>query len=1013
MTSKAKRLIEVAMPVKEVSAESVRDKSIRHGHISTLHLWWARRPLPVSRAVVFASLVPDPLDEQCSEAFREAVGTLLDSKVYKPYDDIPFTAAIDPMEDNLRNRLLMFIGSFSHKFLQLERQGKKCSPKEQLSDACLIKWESRANEKVLAIARKLIWVAHNAERSSHTAKELLGEYEQAYRSIKRAEQRLYDVMDRHVATDDPLRLQQELEQAIESFQSRMPKVFDPFAGGGAIPLEAARLGCKTYGNDLNPVAHIIQKGSLEFPQKYGKPMRMSKSAFVEQYGEQAFVAWDKNKYIVENGDKVGVVIDNRLAHDVVHYAKVLLDKVKAEVGHYYPDGPDGKTPIAYYWARVGKCANPACGIKLPLLKGFDLVKKSKKNVSLLPKIDGDLISFSLVNELSDTEGFVQSRKSLKCPACGNVTSNKELRNQFLNTEIETRLLSVIEDGDNGKDYRLPTENDFRAAENIPKNYHKPTEKLPAGNTKQFDLCPWGYLEYGDMFTPRQLLTLQTFTDQLQELRQELSWMEEGYRKAVVTYLGIWVDRIAPVNTSFGRYDVTRENIQTPFGRQAIPMIFDFPEANPFSGTTGSAMNQLKWIERYLLEESGSPFTVVCNNASSGERDQFAAKELDAVITDPPYYDAIAYADLSDFFYIWLKRTIGEDYPLNFAFPQTPKTEECTALKHHHNGKAEQAFTHFEEKLRQIFSAIEHQTKGVVSIMFAHQSTQAWTTLVNSILGSRMNITSSWPFDSELGNRMIAIDNSALKSSVTVSCRPIKQEGYGDYKEVKSAILERVKKEVELLYNYGFRGADLLTACFGQAVSEFGQYKSVEKSSGEEVTVEELLELARDAAFNAIVSDIDTDEPTRFYIGWLNLFGFSKADHDSVRKVTQIGLQTDVSDLLNRTILVTQGNMQTLASLSDRIQAQPKLGLLKHSMMIDKVHRTMDLFARGNRQKLLSYLSEVAASPEGVFWRVLNALIELLPPKMKEYDYASQLLVNKDSLLREAQQLPVQTNLFEQ
>lgn len=1012
MTNKAKRLIEVAMPVKEVSAESVRDKSIRHGHISTLHLWWARRPLPVSRAVVFASLVPDPLDEQCSEAFREAVGTLLDSKVYKPYDDIPFTAAIDPMEDNLRNRLLMFIGSFSHKFLQLERQGKKCSPKEQLSDACLIKWESRANEKVLAIARKLIWVAHNAERSSHTAKELLGEYEQAYRSIKRAEQRLYDVMDRHVATDETLRLQQELEQAIESFQSRMPKVFDPFAGGGAIPLEAARLGCKTYGNDLNPVAHIIQKGSLEFPQKYGKPMRMSKSAFVEQYGEQAFVAWDKNKYIVENGDKVGVVIDNRLAHDVVHYAKVLLDKVKAEVGNYYPDGPDGKTPIAYYWARVGKCSNPACGAEAPLLRGFCLVKKDDKIVHLAPSIDKKKreISFEIQEGKTSQEGWMQ-RANLICPCCDNITNAKVLKKSFHNNLPQERLLAVIEDGNSGKAYRLPTERETKIS--VEHVNHDIFESMDIGNHRDLKLPKWGFKFWKDMFTPRQLLTLQTFTDQLQELRQELSWMEEGYRKAVVTYLGIWVDRIAIINTAFGRWHVGRETMEHPFSRQAIAMVFDYPESNPFCASTGSALNQIKWIERYLLEESGSPFTVVCNNASSGERDQFAAKELDAVITDPPYYDAIAYADLSDFFYIWLKRTIGEDYPLNFAFPQTPKTEECTALKHHHNGKSEQAFTHFEEKLKQIFSAIEHQTKGVVSIMFAHQSTQAWTTLVNSILGSRMNITSSWPFDSELGNRMIAIDNSALKSSVTVSCRPIRQEGYGDYKEVKSAILERVKKEVELLYNYGFRGADLLTACFGQAVSEFGQYKSVEKSSGEEVTVEELLELARDAAFNAIVSDIDTDEPTRFYIGWLNLFGFSKADHDSVRKVTQIGLQTDVSDLLNRTILVTQGNMQTLASLSDRIQAQSKLGLLKHSMMIDKVHRAMDLFARGNRQKLLSYISEVAASPEGVFWRVLNALIELLPPKMKDYDYASQLLVNKDSLLREAQQLPVQTNLFEQ
>lgn len=1011
MTNKAKRLIEVAMPVKEVSAESVRDKSIRHGHISTLHLWWARRPLPVSRAVVFASLVPDPEDEHCPKAFKDAIALLLSSDVYKPYEDIPFTAAVDPMTDNLRNRLLMFLGSFSHKFLELERQGKKCSPKEQLRDACLIKWESRTNEKILTIARKLIWVAHNAPGSGQTAKELLEDFELAYRNIKLAEERLYGVTDRHKATAETAGLQQELEQAIETFQNRMPKVFDPFAGGGAIPLEAARLGCKTYGNDLNPVAHIIQKGSLEFPQKYGKPIRMSKSAFIEQYGEKAFQEWDENHFIIENGDRVGVHIDNRLAQDVVHYAKVLLEKVKAEVGYYYPDGPDGKTPIAYYWARVGKCANPACGAEVPLLRGFNLVKKDGKEVFLLPDVDRNSkkIRFTIQESSSEIEGWM-NRANLKCPCCDNVTTAKALKSAFHKQLPSERLLAVIEDGPDGKNYRLPTNKEKNIE--IPKTNHDIFESMDVGNYRDLKLPKWGFEFWKDMFTPRQLLTLQTFVDQLQELRSELAWMEEGYRKAVITYLGIWVDRVAPVNTSFGRYDVTRENIQTPFGRQAIPMIFDFPEANPFSGTTGSALNQLKWIERYILEESAQPFQVVCNNASSGERGQFAAKELDAVITDPPYYDAIAYADLSDFFYIWLKRTIGADYPLNFAFPQTPKGEECTALKHHHNGKAEAAFLHFENKLKDIFSAIEHQTKGVVSIMFAHQSTQAWTTLVNSILGSKMNITSSWPFDSELSNRMVAIDNSALKSSVTVSCRPVKQEGYGDYKKVKSAILDRVKEEVQLLYDYGFRGADLLTACFGQAVSEFGQYKSVEKSSGEEVTVAELLELARDAAFNAIVSDIDTDEPTRFYIGWLNLFGFGKADHDSVRKVTQVGLQIDVSELLQRALLVADGNMQTLAAMQDRLDAQPRLGMQKRAAMIDKVHRAMDLFARGNRQELLGYIQEVGSAPEGTFWRVVNAMVELLPPKMKDYDHASQLLVNKDSLLREAQQQPVQTNLFD-
>lgn len=261
-----KKLIEVAMPIKEISAESVRDKSIRHGHISTLHLWWARRPLPVCRAVVFASLVPDPLDENCPQAFKDAGQMLLgqafslqsgESPVdwYRPYDDIPYTAAIDPMEDNLRNRILMFIGKFSTKYT---RMGEKTPAKDMLTEASLIKWDNKNNEEIIGKARKLIWVAHNAANGK-SAKELINEFETAYQAIKTAENELYSITNRHLATKEVQEKETALQKAIDDFQAKMPKVFDPFAGGGAIPLEAARLGCKTYGNDINPVAHIIQK----------------------------------------------------------------------------------------------------------------------------------------------------------------------------------------------------------------------------------------------------------------------------------------------------------------------------------------------------------------------------------------------------------------------------------------------------------------------------------------------------------------------------------------------------------------------------------------------------------------------------------------------------------------------------------------------------------------------------------------------------------------------------------
>ena len=276
--------------------------------------------------------------------------------------------------------------------------------------------------------------------------------------------------------------------------------------------------------------------------------------------------------------------------------------------------------------------------------------------------------------------------------------------------------------------------------------------------------------------------------------------------------------------------------------------------------------------RYIESEGRLEFDTVLSNASSGERNQFESKSLDTVVTDPPYYDAIAYGDLSDFFYVWLKRTLLNYYPLNFATPLTPKTEECTALKYYHEDSLLNAKKHFESKLQNIFSSIENQTKGIVSIMFAHQSTEAWSTLCNSIINSRMNITSSWAIDSEYTNTGLKLDKAFLSSSVTVSAQPSQREGIGSYREVKKAIEKRVSDEVEELYRLGFRGADLLTACFGQAVSEFGQYEKVEKADGSEVTVAELLEMARASAFNAQLKGVDGDDFTKFYIGWLQLYG---------------------------------------------------------------------------------------------------------------------------------------------
>ena len=980
---KAKKLIEVAMPIKEISAESVRDKSIRHGHISTLHLWWARRPLPCCRAVVFASLVPDPLDENCPKAFGDAIDDLLNSgkakSIYKPYKDIPYTAILDPVEDNRRNRLMAFIGQFSDKCQSNMLKGKATPPKEQLSDYSLIKWESKDNPEILGIARKLIWVAYNAELdSSKSYTELAAEFDSAYKAITDAEKTLYGTVDRHIECDANWDLEIALKDAIEKFQNRMPSVFDPFAGGGAIPLEAARLGCRSFGNDINPVAHIIEKGSAEFPQKYGKPIVYSKAEFERIYGEDGIKLFHEKS----NDDGIGWRVDtknyylkNRLSFDVEYFAKKILKETEAQVGYLYPPDEWGRKPVAYYWARTAKCSNPSCGAEVPLLRGFYLCNTPKKKVYLDPIINGNQVSFTLKEGVCKIKEW-NHRGNMTCTCCGNVTNVDDVKKQSKTVGLKNRLLAVISEGDNSKNYSLPSENVLNVmAKGVP-SVERPQEMLPINYIQAFPVCSWGFSHWGDLFTDRQIFVISVFLDHFNSVTDKFA--ENEYYAALKVFLAIWIDRIAIANTSFGVYHTSREKLERIMSRQSIALAFDYPESNPFCGLSGSADNQLDWIVRYLETESNSAFSAQFANASSGNKMQFPEKGITATITDPPYYDAIGYADCSDFFYVWLKRTLGGVFPILFATPQTPKTEECTALKHHQGGTEEKAKKHFESKLTQIFDAIELQTSDVVSIMFAHQSTEAWTTLCNSILGARMNITGSWPMDTEMQGAL-KTDMAFLESSVTVACRPSERRGFGDFNEVKAAIEQNVSEEVESLYQLGFRGADLLTACFGQAVSEFGHYKTVEKADGSEVSVAELLELARNAAFNTLLKGVQGDVYTRFYIGWLQMNGAGDADYDDATKFTRVGLPVDIQDVKNKNLLVGDGKNIHLAMAQEHLGDKGAvIGTRPEDSLIEQVHRAMLLYKSEDRALLLALIKNVAQDENGPFWRLLASLKELLP-----------------------------------
>jgi len=628
------------------------------------------------------------------------------------------------------------------------------------------------------------------------------------------------------------------------------------------------------------------------------------------------------------------------------------------------------------------------------------------------------ISFDVIEEIIDDLPWIM-RGNLTCPHCGNITSVNQIKEQSKAGGLEEELLAVIEESaEKGKHYRLPNKQEIQAITLLPSDIEKyrPKEKMMR-NSAGGDTFSWGYDSWGQLFNKRQLYFINELIKNLEIIKDQVYLLNEyNYSKAINTFLAIYINKIAGRMTSFGVWNPKYEKIQPIFSRQAIPMVFDYPEANPFSENS-TVRGQIDWIVDFIISESGSIFSVdQISCASSDDKNLFEKKCFNATITDPPYYDAIAYADLSDFFYIFFKKTLKDEFESVLSFPQTPKTEECTALKFHHNGITEIARDHFNSKLKSIFECVENQTQEIISIMFAHQSTEAWTTLCNSILSSNMNITGSWANDTEMTGAL-KTDKAFLSSSVTVSCKPAQRQGTGDSKEVKAAIELKVKNEVEELYKLGFRGADLLTACFGPAVSEFGKYERVEKASGEEVTVEELLTWARDAAFNAIVSDIPTDDFTRFYIGWLNLFGFSETEHDDVRRITQIGLHIDVNELLANHLLIRNGNKQTLATFITRAAENKKLGDARDSFTIDLVHKALYLLKNNNRKSLLEFIGEHAQNQEDIFWRVANSLKEVLPKGMEDQKQVSELLANKDNLIKDskniASKLDEQEDMFNQ
>ena len=964
MNDECPRLIEVALPIREISAESVRDKSLRHGHISTLHLWWARRPLAAARAVVFASLVPDPDDPRCPKEFRNIVEKHLKTKVpaelkyyrrgrhvyhdldpYRPYAHLP---------DTLQNRLLTFIGKWSPEALSFEegKTSKEPKPAELLDDRSLVKWETSNPEnpqgrEVLRVSRELVLAANRGEP---------------------------------------------------------PTVLDPFAGGGAIPLEAGRLGCRPIANDYNPVAYLILRATCEFPQKYGKPGK--RKVIVEEFGRK-----------VERE----IEVSNVLVHDVEKWANWILERAREKIGHFYPTGSDGRPVVGYIWARTAPCSNPSCRGEIPLLRSLYLCNKPGKKVSLTMEVDKQRkeASFGIAagKSIRRTEGTMQNRGNVLCPYCEQITPVDDLRKAGLAGKMGQRMVAVIVDAKDGKAYRKVEQVDLAAFQQASAiEVERPSELIlpeinasdaedDVSNSTGIRVHLYGMKTWGSLFNQRQLVVMLTFTDCLREAVPEIlkCVLDSDYSNALVTCLALWVSRNAMRMSSVGRWDIGGETFQTPFDGARLPMKWDYPEANPFSHVTGGFANQLDWMLHFMNHESEIPvFARVL--WGDGARMDLRPGSATIVVTDPPYFDEAAYADLSDFFYVWLKRGIASQLPEVLGTPQTPKADEATALSHRFGGDSKEADDHFKTKLAEVFVESKRicRPNGIFTIIFAHQSTDAWTALIKSLFAAGISVDATWPIEMELKNRMRGLNSAALETSICVVCRLRVADSAAEFKDVRSEIMRVVKSSVKRFWQYGLRGADLIVSSYGPAVGIFGKYERVEKADGTPVEVPELLELARRAARDAIAGEFKADNISTLYYVWANLYGTAEQAWDDARLVVQIGGEAESAMEVARGhgIFVVDGSKCRLALLSDR-EERRGLGIDPNPPLIDALQRAMLLWKKEKRTDLVTYLAERDLLEDGPFWKLAQALFEVLPRDVEDWKLVNALLTERETLRQEA------------
>ena len=814
-----KKLIEVALPLDAINAAAAREKSIRHGHPSTLHLWWARRPLAAARAVIFAQMVNDPgYERQYQRGMNKEAAARERERLFGIIED-------------------------------------------------LVKWENTTNEDVLERARA---------------------------EIRKSWQ-------------ETCKLNRDHPQAAELFDpDKLPAFHDPFAGGGALPLEAQRLGLEAWASDLNPVAVTINKAMIEIPPRFAgrKPVGPVPSS---------------TQKALPISDWKGA---QGLAEDVRRYGHWMREEAQKRIGHLYPqveitadmalERPDlreyvGKklTVIAWLWARTVKSPNPAFAhVDVPLASTFVLSSKAGKEAWVEPVVDGDSYRFTVrmgkPPEAAKSGTKVGARgANFRCLVSGAAISAPYVKEQGLSGKMEARLMAIVVEGTRGRVYLspLPLHEDIARQA---KPTWKPSLALP-DDPRNFWTVHYGLTTYGDLFTPRQLVALTTFSDLVQEaiarchqdalaagMADDGLGLEAGgtgaqaYAEAVGVYLAFAVDKVADRNSSLCSWATLREHARNTFGRQALPMTWDFSESNPLSNSSGNFDGGIESIYTLLLLLGAHNKGMVFQSAAQTQ--SLSIKKV--ISTDPPYYDNIGYADLSDFFYVWMRRTLRFIFPSLYKTMLVPKSEELVATPYRHNGKdaAEKFFLQgMSQSIVNIYNQISPAFPITIYYAFKQSETKVdegttstgWETFLSAIITSGFSITGTWPMRTELTRRMVGSGTNALASSIVLVCRKRpddapsigRREFMRELNEVLPVAFEEMTRGG---VNSPVAPVDLSQAIIGPGMAVFSKYKAVLEADGSPMSVKAALRIIN----RFFGEDDDFDNDTMFCLDWFAANGWA-------------------------------------------------------------------------------------------------------------------------------------------